>query len=317
MGWRSGIVGVARLGADSDTAAGFAWYSGQPVIVNDLVYERRFRVSSLLAEHEIISCINIVVPGAEAAYGVLAVASTEPGRFAAHDVAFLQLLAHSLAAAIHRSVLRALYKTQAAQSTRDHEVSLHKLQHRVRNDFQVIYSVVADEARHTTNLAGQMGLTSVSQHIMAFAKFYHHLLSQRDIDEVDLGAYLRSICNKIAHAARLSARGITLNTETARLMMPLDRAVRLAVAVNELVTNAAKHAFSDRPSGRITIELIAKDTAGGCPVVSIADDGCGFSGPRPGGGIGLTFVKHLTHQAGGVLEREDGGGTRWRIRLHS
>ena len=111
VGWRSGIVGIARLDVDTNTTAGFAWQSGRPVIVNDLVYERRFRIPSGLAKHEITRCINVVIPGVlELAYGVLEVESAELGRFTAQDVSFLQLLAHSLTSAISRITLRARYR---------------------------------------------------------------------------------------------------------------------------------------------------------------------------------------------------------------
>jgi two-component sensor histidine kinase/putative methionine-R-sulfoxide reductase with GAF domain len=317
VGWGPGFVGTARLDADMGTAAGFAWHSGHAVISNDLLYDRRFRTPAILTDHAIIRSVNVVVPGTmEAAFGVLEVESPDLGNFTEHDVSFLQLLAHSLASAITRIMLRTRYDEEAARSRLDHHVSLHELQHRVRNDFQVIYSVVAIEARRTTDPAGKTGFGRVGDRVLALAELYHHLLIQQQIDEVDLGAYLRSLCDKIAYAAELSARGIMLNAETDRLMMSLDRAVKLAVAVNELVANAAKHAFPDNTSGRITIELAAKDTDDGAPVVRIADNGCGFESPRPGG-VGLTYVKQLIHQAGGVLEREDGEGTRWRIRLHS
>ena len=103
IGWGKDIVGIARLAADVGTAAGFAWHSGQSIVSNDLVYERRFRVPALLAEHAIVRCINVVVSGAQgAAFGVLEVESPEPGLFTEHDVCFLQLLAQSLASAIGR-----------------------------------------------------------------------------------------------------------------------------------------------------------------------------------------------------------------------
>ena len=129
VGWRSGIVGLTRLGADTYTMAGFAWDSGQPVIVNDLVFERRFRMPACFAEYEVSSCINVVVPGADAAYGVLEVESPEPDRFVPHDVSFLELLAHSLASAIDRSASRTRYKEKGMP---DHDASLHELQHNVQ-----------------------------------------------------------------------------------------------------------------------------------------------------------------------------------------
>jgi len=144
---------------------------------------------------------------------------------------------------------------------------------------------------------------------------YDHLLGQDGVGDVDMGIYLNSLCNKIALVSDLSVRGITLNANTERLMMPIDRAVKLGVAVNELVTNAVKHAFSQKQTGRITVRLIAKGgDEFGFPVLSVADNGCGFSGLRPGS-LGMTFVEELTRQAGGVLAREPGKGTSWRIQL--
>ncbi len=186
----------------------------------------------------------------------------------------------------------------------------------MRNDLQIIYGIVEVEASRTTDPAGKIGFERIGERLIAISGLYHHLLVRSQIDEVDLGAYLRALRKKIAHAAELSIRGITLNANTERLMMPLDCTVRLAVAVNELITNAVKHAFPDNAPGRITIVLTVKDADGSSPVITIADNGCGFNGPRPHG-IGLMFVKQLIHQAGSVLEREDGEGTRWRIRLHS
>ena len=171
------------------------------MIFNDLVFQRRFRVPPCFAAYEGSSCINVVIPGADAVYGVLEVESSGPGRRAPLDVAFLELLAHSLTSAISRNALRARYEAQAALSTLNREASLHELQHKVRNDLQVIYSLVSREARLTSDPAGQQGFERVGGCVMAFGELYNHLLGQREIDEVDKGAYLRSLCDKITYAA--------------------------------------------------------------------------------------------------------------------
>ena len=317
IGWRKGIVDIARLDADVGTAAGFAWHSGQAIISNDLAFDKRFRVPALLAEHGIIRCINVVVPNdQDAAFGVLEVESPELGLFTEYDVSFLQLLTHSLASAIGRVTSRALHDEESAQKTLDHYVALQEMQHRVCNDLQVLYGFFEGEARRMSDPAEVAGLGKVGRRVIALAELYNHLLSRQETEEVDLGAYLRVLCAKVESAADLSSRGITLKAKTERLIIPLDQAVRLAVAVNELITNAAKHAFSGRTSGRITVKLTAKAPDSGLPVVSVTDNGGGFSGLRPGG-AGLIFVKHLIHLAGGVLEREEGKGTRWDIKIAS
>ena len=108
-----------------------------------------------------------------------------------------------------------------------------------------------------------------------------------------------------------------MNADLETLMLPIGQAVRLAVAINELVTNAVEHAFPDGRRGTIEVGLTAiPDDGDNSPSIRVSDDGCGFNGPRVGS-AGLVFVADLAHQAGGTLEREEAEGTRWRIRLAS
>ncbi len=318
VGWRDGIVRRTRLDADVGTAAGFAWQSGRSIISNDLRAEPRFRVPSILAEHGIVRSINVVVPGdAEAAYGVLEVESPDPGRFTEHDVSFLQLLAQSLAAAIGRIGSRTLHDEQTHQSDSDHRTSLHELQHRIRNDLQVLCSVIDRERRCTSDLEALIGFGRIGRRVMAVAGLYDHLLGHGGREDVDMGIYLGSLCEKIARAADLPFRNIVLKADLQTLMLPIGQAVRLAVAINELVTNAVEHAFPDGMPGTIEIGLTAAPNDGdGSPSIRVSDDGCGFNGPRIGS-AGLVFVAELAHQAGGTLAREEAQGTSWRIRLAS
>ncbi len=318
VGWRDGIVLRARLDADVGTAAGFAWRSGKSIISNNLRTEPRFRVPSILTEHGIVRSINVVVPGdAEAAYGVLEVESPDPGRFTEHDVSFLQLLAQSLAAAIGRIASRALHDEQTHRSDIDHRTALHELQHRIRNDLQVLCSVIDHEQRRTADLEALTSFGRIGRRVMAVAGLYDHLLGHGCRDDVDMGIYLGSLCEKIARAADLPSRNIVLNADLQSLMLPIGQAVRLAVAINELVTNAVEHAFPDGRPGTIEVGLTAMPDGGdGSPSLRVSDDGCGFNGPRIGS-AGLVFVAELAHQAGGTLEREEAQGTSWRIRLAS
>ena len=314
VGWREGLVGQERLDSDTGTAAGFAWHSGGSVVSNDMVAEGRFRMPGLLAEHGIGSSINVVVAGEAgcAAFGVLEVEGRGRGEFRVEDVGFLQLLAHSLAAAVGRVAGQALHEAEGARDALDHQVSLMEMHHRVRNDLQGVCASVGAEARRVADTAQRQGFGRISGRVLALAGLYDHLLGTGAGREVEFGGYLRTLCRRIVEAGALEARSIDLHVETEAVAMPRRRALSLAVAVNELVSNAAEHAFVGRHFGRITVALRA--TEGGGAVLSVADSGCAFAGPRPGG-AGLGFVEHLVQQAGGVLEREDDGGTTWRIVL--
>ena len=187
----------------------------------------------------------------------------------------------------------------------------------MRNDLQGICSGIDRELRGLDETQQRVGYHRISRRVLALAGLYDHLLGIQPSGTVAMDSYLAALCARIAAAADLASRGITLDAETQPVGMSIDRAGRLAVAINELVANAAEHAFPDGRAGRIIVRLFMgfMESAGGrVPIVTVSDDGCGFHGPRPGS-AGLGFVDRLVRGAGGVLTRSDGLGTEWRITL--
>lgn len=102
IGWRSGLVGMARVGADLESPAGYAFKTHEPVISNHLAEEKRFRTPWLMAEHGVKRAVNVIIQGGSEPFGVLEVDSRDPGAFSAHDINFLQALANTLGVAIDR-----------------------------------------------------------------------------------------------------------------------------------------------------------------------------------------------------------------------
>ena len=90
VGWDQGVVGVATVGADLESPAGFALRTGKPVISNHLDKEDRFRTPQLLLEHGVHRAANVILQGDGAPYGVLEVDSRAKDEFTAHDLSFLQ-----------------------------------------------------------------------------------------------------------------------------------------------------------------------------------------------------------------------------------
>ncbi len=318
VGWRPGVVGRARRG-------------GVPVS-SDAPPDPR-AVPDLPAAYGIASSLRVLVLGDDAVpFGVLEVASVQSGAFGLDDACFLRLLAHSLAAAGGRLRHRARQDEQAARSRDERRTALREMQHRVRNDLQGICSSLDREVRALEDPRQRAGHERVRRRVMALAGLYEHLL---DIQEprqgavqaggVDMAVYLAAMCAKIAAAGDLGARGIALRTDMQPVGMSVERAGRLAIAVNELIANAIEHAFPDGRAGTITVRLRAAGTGSGLAVV-VSDNGDGFRGSRPGS-AGLGFVERLVRGAGGVLTREDAatanatpassGGTEWLIWLSS
>ncbi|HEX2017975.1 MAG TPA: PAS domain S-box protein [Aurantimonas sp.] len=103
VGWRPGVVGVAVIGDDLASPAGFAFHTGEPVISNHLSEEKRFRTPRVMAEHGVKRAVNVIIRTADAAFGVLEVDSRDEGAFSERDVEFISALAGMLGVAIERA----------------------------------------------------------------------------------------------------------------------------------------------------------------------------------------------------------------------
>jgi PAS domain S-box-containing protein len=114
IGWRPGVVGHVRLGADLASPAGYALQTGQPIVCNDLIEEARFRTPGLLAEHGVRCAVNVLIGEGGEAFGVLEVDSTQRGEFGSQDTAFLQALANTLAAAVVKEQKQAALRQSEA-----------------------------------------------------------------------------------------------------------------------------------------------------------------------------------------------------------
>src|SRR5712671_4635296 len=97
VGWGPGVVGVATIGDDLASPAGFALRTGQPVIANQLENEERFRTPELLVKHGVRRAMNVILQGEGRPFGVLEVDSRFEHEFSAHDITFLQGAANLLA----------------------------------------------------------------------------------------------------------------------------------------------------------------------------------------------------------------------------
>ncbi len=122
VGWHKGVVGVATVGADLGSPAGYAMHTGKPVVSNDLANDHRFRTPELLTEHSISRAINVILMGNGKPFGVLEADSQAPGpTFSEHDIDFLQAVANLLGAAIDR--IRALEALQQLNQTLEQRIA--------------------------------------------------------------------------------------------------------------------------------------------------------------------------------------------------
>ena len=194
----------------------------------------------------------------------------------------------------------------------ERDLFLAEFEHRVKNNFAIVASLIEVQRRRAQEPATVAALSTTLTRVESIARAHRHLYSGGTATgAVDMGPYLEELCAALAEALFLSG-AIRLHCEVANVAMARDRAVPIGLVVNELVTNAAKHAFPGRSTGLIRVVL---EAAGPGWRLTVSDDGVGYSpGELPGrkdGGLGQRLIDAFARQAGGTLHLESGAsGTR-------
>jgi two-component sensor histidine kinase len=193
------------------------------------------------------------------------------------------------------------------------DTQLRELQHRVKNNLQMITALIRIEARGVTDFSGGEGYDRLAGRVEALGLLYHALEGLGSGDAVDLGVYLSEIAAAVMRAH--AVEGIHLNLQVDTWPVSVDVAMPAGLVVNELLTNALKHAFKGRDGGTITLHCITEGR--GCRVV-VADDGVGLpeglTWPKPGK-LSALIARSLVQNAKAVLDvqSEPGLGTRVSI----
>jgi len=297
VGWNPGVVGKATLAIDYRSPPGRAIQTAAPVLINDLPNDPNFDHSELLKIHHVISLINVPIMIEGRTWGVLEADSERRQSFDQWDVDFLSTLASMLGSALARQSAEQRAIETAAQNKRDQahsEIMLRELQHRVKNNLQIIISLLALKVGQTTETSFREKLDSVIGRVQAIALAHDLLSTSRETNSIDFGDYLRALCADLA-----PDEDITIEVHAAHAPIPLDKAVPAGLIVNELITNALKYAFGNAGGViRVTFDTVT-NASEAC--ISVADDGIGMKLP-PQKGFGLTLIEGLARQLSGRIE---------------
>lgn len=195
-------------------------------------------------------------------------------------------------------------------------VLLNELHHRVKNNLQVIASLLNLQASHAGDPRLQAVLNESQSRVKAMALTHQLLYERKDYSRIDLGEYLERLVQLLISSYRAGSQHIALQCRhpPAPLYLDLERAIPCGLVVNELVTNAFKHAFPDRRNGEIVIELQAGGE--GEIVLVVADNGVGLPADfdlQTVKSLGLQLVPLLVDQLGGRLAINRDGGTRFLL----
>lgn len=293
VNWKPGVVGHATFGADSHSPAGYALTTDQPVISPEVAREDRFAIPDLLREHGVKSMVNVVIRGSGPPWGVLEVDSPKDRTFDEDDVAFLQIYANLLAAAIERQRVHREVE-QAAQRS---DLLLGELHHRVQNLLANIQAM----ARRTLATS-----TSLEEFAAAFEARLGALARTQDLLTRRVGASidLRDVLDREleAHGA---ARAGRVSVEGPRVAMPPDTAQALGMAFHELSTNASKYGALGRDGATLQVAW-QRETGADGEVIRVVwrERGVPIAGEPTRKGFGTEVLERaLPHLLGGGCTR--------------
>ena len=300
IGWAPEVIGVATVGADIESPAGYALVTGKPVISNHLENEDRFRTPELLARHGIKRAMNVILQGDGSPYGVLEVDSRSEGEFSVNDISFLQGAANILGMAIERQRIEANLRAALERN----QLLLKEVNHRVNNSLALVASMLHLKSA-TVDDEVKVHLDEASSRITAIARAHQRLYQTEMFEKIDLGPYLEDICQSFSESLPDCLLHVNIK---AGIEVPPDQAIPVALFVNELITNSAKYGHPNRKC-EVWIEVVRND---GKILVSVRDEGIGLPPtfePSSNKGLGMRLVNAFALQLAGKLEirRHDPG----------
>ena len=213
-------------------------------------------------------------------------------------------------------------QTDLQASLRDKVALLKEVHHRVKNNLQVITSLLRMEARRSTAPEANDVLKAMQGRIHAMAQLHESLYRSGTFASVDLGVYLGQIATQAFRAQLLSTQRVELKLHMGALQVGMDQAISCGLLVNELVSNCLKHGFPDARPGHVRVELQAADPetvqTDALWRLRVSDTGVGLSPDfedKRKNSLGLILVEDLSQQVGGhlTIASQPGAGAEFSV----
>jgi PAS domain S-box-containing protein len=206
---------------------------------------------------------------------------------------------------------------QIRASLRQKETLLREVHHRVKNNFQVITSLMSLQAANIDNRELHKYFEDAQSRIRSMALIHEKLYQAKDVSRIDLASYFQTIFNELHASFTDSRMDFEPVVEGDEIYLNIDQAIPCGLIINELLTNAYKYAFPPGWSGRGKISIAVRER-GGEIEIDLIDNGVGI--PESVGldntrSLGLSLVPMLTRQLSGSVELDRSSGTRFMIRF--
>lgn len=249
--------------------------------------------------------------------GVVIFAAVVPGLGLLEISATLGLLVMAAMLMTLSTYLRGQYfrerkqvEEQLRESLEEKEVLLKEVYHRVKNNLQVISSLLRLQAGRVGDPQAEITLQDSRRRVESIALVHQLLYESQNLSRIDFGLYLQNISSQLSYAYEGPVGRTTFRFDTDNILLPVDTAVPCGLLVTELITNALKHAFPGERSGTVYVTFTGGEDGG--VRLTVRDDGVGFPANLDiyqADTLGLSLVKGLVRQLDGTLELDQDHGT--------
>jgi len=308
---------------------GYAATTGETQISGDVSKDPRYMRQ---ADEKTNSELAVPIKSGDKVIGVLDIQSDKFNVFDETDVTAMETLSTQIATAIENARLyekaqreiteRKRAEAQLNESLKEKEVLLKEIHHRVKNNMQIISSLLSLQAGRIKNKKMQEMFKVSQDRIKTMALIHEKLYHSKDLARIDFSDYIRSLTNNLFSIYRVGMEAINIKLDLDEFYLDINTGIPLGLIVNELISNSFKYAFHEerawgeggKSQGEIRISL-RSDNEGRTKLV-VRDNGVGFPKDldfRKTKSLGLQLVNDLVEQIDGSIELQRRGGTAFKI----
>src|SRR5688572_14294009 len=192
------------------------------------------------------------------------------------------------------------------------KILLRELNHRVKNNLQVVSSLLNLQANAVTDPQAKSAILESKNRLLSMILIHQRIYLHENATQIFLPDYLKELSESIMYSFKgiAAEESEILKFEIDEVWMNVDKAIPVGLIANELVTNCFKHTIHQKADGRITVKLKANETG---YLLSVCDNGDGFVEEQPKKSFGLELVRSLVRQLDGDCQVVSNKGTCWEI----
>lgn len=202
----------------------------------------------------------------------------------------------------------------AIKALAERDVLLREVYHRVKNNLQQIIGLITIESVAIADPVACRVLDALAGRVRAMGTVHQRLIASGSLAELSVRDFLSDLCKDIARGGGADRRDVVVTVDVDGSNLDIDRAIVLGLLVNEIITNAFKHAFPNEGRGKVDVSYRAD---AGVIVLEVADNGIGLPvsarETTAGHGSGLHLIDGFIDQLDGRLEIDRSAGTRMRV----